>query len=222
MSVGAGLATALVLLAAPLRAQDATFVPEIAREAAAEGNAAFLRKDYERARRAYARVLELAPDNLVGLTNLGVVEFSAGNPAAAEKLLQKAVRLRLENAPAWLTLGIIHMDQGRLDEALANLSQAVVQDPRNPRARNYLGVVIGRKGWLDGAQSELRQAVEIDPNYSDAHFNLAYFYLERQPPLPELARRHYFRSLELGAPPDREIEETLKKSIPPPKIEKGQ
>lgn len=189
---------------------DAQYVPELAREAAAEGNAAFARQDYERARRAYTKVLDLAPDNLVGLTNLGVVEFAAGNAEASEKLLKRAVQLRIENAPAWLTLGILYMDQGKLDEALAALSQAIAQDPRNPRARNYLGVVIGRKGWLDGAQSELRKAVEIDPSYSDAHFNLAFFYLERKPPLTELARRHYFRSIELGAPKDTEIEAMLK------------
>ncbi len=189
-----------------------SYVPEIAREAAAEGNAAFLRKDYVRARRAYTKVLDLAPDNLVALTNLGMVEFADGHFDDAEKFLKSAVRLRLENAPAWLTLGMVYMDQGRLDEALAALSQATAQDPRNPRARNYLGVVIGRKGWLDGAQSELRHAVEIDPSYSDAHFNLAYFYLERKPPLYELARRHYFRSIELGAPPDKDIEEALRKS----------
>jgi tetratricopeptide (TPR) repeat protein len=189
---------------------EAPFVPEIAREAAAEGNGAFLRKDYAGARKAYQRVLDLVPENLVGLVNLGVVEFSSGKPDRAEELLKKAVSLRLENPAAWLTLGMIHMDRERFDEALADLSQAVLQDPRNPRARNFLGVVIGRKGWIDGAQSELRRAVELDPNYSDAHYNLAVFYLEEKPPAIELARRHYYRALELGAEKDASIEKVLK------------
>jgi len=189
------------------------FVPEIASDAAIEGNEAFVAGDLARARTAYTRVLELVPGNLVGLVNLGVVEFADGNFARAEELLLEAVRTRIETAPAWLTLGIIYMDQGRLNEALAALTQATLYDPGNPRARNYLGVVIGRKGWLDGAQSELRRAVEIDPSYSDAHFNLAYFYLERKPPLVELARRHYLRSLELGAAPDKEIEAEIQRLL---------
>lgn len=197
--------------------ENPQFVPEIAREAAAEGNAAFARRDYEKARRAYAKVLELVPGNLVGLVNLGMVEFSAGNTSDAEKLLRQAVQTRLETAPAWLMLGILYMDQGRLDEALAALSQATLHDPRNARARNYLGVVIGRKGWLDGAQAELRKAVEIDPAYSDAHYNLAFFYLERKPPLVELARRHYFRAIELGADPDPEVEAEIKRLSAEPK-----
>ncbi|MEI6280000.1 MAG: tetratricopeptide repeat protein [Verrucomicrobiae bacterium] len=190
--------------------QEAKFIPEIAREAAAEGNKAFLRKDYAGARKAYQRVLDLVPESLVGLVNLGVVEFYSGNTDRAEELLKKSVSLRLENPAAWLTLGMIHMDREKFDEALADLAQAVLQDPRNPRARNFLGVVIGRKGWLDGAQSELRRAVELDPNYSDAHYNLAVFYLEEKPPAIELARRHYFRALELGAEKDASIEKRLK------------
>lgn len=207
-----------VLLAAGLDAHaqtnDGKFVPVIAREAAAEGEAAFRRKDYEGARKAYGKALDLAPDNLVALINLGVIEFYAGRGAEAEKLLKRAVQLKLDTAPAWLTLGILAMDQNRLDEALAALTQATLYEPRNARARNYLGVVLGRKGWIDGAQAELRKAVEIDPAYSDAHYNLAVFYLENKPPSTELARRHYYRSLELGAEADPEIEKTLKAAAP--------
>lgn len=212
------LAVLAASVAAPLMAQDAPadpqFVPLIAREAAAEGNAAFARQDYERARRAYRKVLDLAPDNLLGLVNLGMAEFTAGNAQEAEKLLKRAVRIRIETAPAWLTLGVIYMDQERLDEALAALTQATLYDPRNARARNFLGVVAGRKGWLDAAQDQLRKALEIDPNYGDANYNLALFYLERKPPAIELARRHYQRALELGAQPDKDIEKMLNSAAP--------
>jgi len=205
------LAVSATLQAQPApSANDGRYVPEVAREAAAEGNAAFARRDFERARRAYLKVLDLAPDNLLGLVNLGVVEYSLKKLDDAESHLKRAVQIKLDTAPAWLTLGIIYMDQNRLDEALAALAQATLYDPRNARARNYLGVVVGRKGWIDGAQVELRRAVEIDPSYSDAHFNLAVFYLESKPPSIELARRHYFRAIELGAEPDPEIEKTLK------------
>jgi tetratricopeptide (TPR) repeat protein len=197
-------------------ADDGRYVPEIARQAAAEGSAAFARADFEGARRAYLKVIDLAPDNLLGLINLGVVEYSLKKFEEAEGHLKHAVRLKLDAAPAWLTLGIIYLEQNRLDEALAALAQATLYDPRNARARNYLGVVVGRKGWIDGAQVELRRAVEIDPNYSDAHYNLAVFYLEGRPPSIELARRHYFRAIELGADPDPEIEQSLKAAAPSP------
>lgn len=201
----------VAVLASHVFAQsEQEYVPGIAREAAAEGNRAFAAKDYPRAIRAYKKVLDLAPNNLVGLVNLGVAQFTSGDTAGAEATLKQAVRIRLETAPAWLTLGIIYMDADRLDEALAAFAQALLYDQRNPRAHNYFGVVAGRKGWLDAAQAELRKAVEIDPNYGDAHYNLALSYLERRPPSVELARRHYHRALELGVPADPEVEKMLK------------
>jgi Flp pilus assembly protein TadD len=142
----------------------------------------------------------------MGLVNLGLVEFSSGDSAKAEKLLKQAVALRIETAPAWLTLGMIYMDQNRFPEALAALSQATLLDPQNPRARNFLGVVIGREGWIDGAQQELRRAVELDPSYADAHYNLAAFYLQEKPPAIELAKRHYFKAIELGVEKDPSME----------------
>ena len=198
----------------------ATFVPDIARASAGEGNDAFAKGDYKAARHAYLRVLELVPNNLVALVNLGLVEFRAGNPKEAEKYLKQAVQLRLETGPAWLTLGMMELDQGRIDEAFAALSQAVLYEGSNARAHNYLGVVLGRKGWIDGAEQELRRAVELDPAARDAHYNLAVIYLQETPPAIELARRHYFRALELGGAPDAAIEKTLgtpvEKSTPTP------
>ncbi|MDD5201370.1 MAG: tetratricopeptide repeat protein [Terrimicrobiaceae bacterium] len=209
--------TAPAPAASPAPTPDpAQYVPEVARSAAGEGNSAFVKGDFKTARRAYRRVLELVPNNLVGLVNLGLVEFRSGNPAEAEKLLKQAVQERLETGAAWLTLGMMYFDQNRIEEAFAALSQAVLYDGANARAHNYLGVVLGRKGWLDGAEAELRRAVEIDPEARDAHYNLAVIYLQRKPPAFELARRHYFRSIELGAPADPDIEKNLTAPKPTP------
>jgi len=182
----------------PAKETGKNFTPRALAESIAEGNVAFERKDFQAARNAYARVLTLEPGNLMGLVNLGMVEFYSGHPDKAEELLKMAVRQRLESAPAWLTLGMIYMDRNEPDAALAALSQAMWQDPLNAKTRNFLGVVMGRRGWIEGAQHELRRAVELDPSYADAHYNLAVFYLEEKPPAVELARRHYQKAVELG------------------------
>jgi Flp pilus assembly protein TadD len=122
----------------------------------------------------------------------------------------------METAPAWLTLGMIYMDQNRFREALAALSQATLLDPQNPRARNFLGVVIGREGWIDGAQQELRRAVELNPAYADAHYNLAVFYLQEKPAAIELAKRHYFKAIELGVEKDPSMEKVFHSTKPNP------
>lgn len=191
------------------------FVPaETIGEALADGNAAFERGELAAARRGYEAVLRLDPSNLAALVNLGQIEIREKNPRRAQELLERAVSLRIDTAPAWLALGTIHMDADRFDAALAALSQAVLREPSNPRARNFLGVVIGRRGWIDGAREELRRAVELDPGYADAHYNLAVFYLQEKPPAVELARRHYFKALELGVEKDPEMEKVFRQ---PPK-----
>ncbi|MGH8047399.1 MAG: tetratricopeptide repeat protein [Chthoniobacterales bacterium] len=200
----------------PKPEDDANYVPLIAREAAGEGNDAFDKGDYKSARSSYQKVLDLAPGNLVALVNLGLIEFRSGNDAAAEKVLKQAITKRIETAPAWLTLGMLYVQQNHNEEAFAALSQAVLYDRGNPRAHNYLGIVLGRKGWLDGAEAELRRAVEIDPSYRDAHYNLAVVYLQRKPPSVELARRHYYKSIELGGQQDKEIEKKLFAAPPAP------
>jgi len=202
------------LLHAASPAKD--FVPQALLDAVAEGNAAYEKKDYAVARKAYERVLKLDGSNLMGLVNLGMVESALGNKAKAEETLKKAISLRLETAPAWLALGMMYMDEDRSDAALAALSQAALYDPKNARTRNFLGVVIGRRGWIDGAQTELRRAVELDPSYTDAHYNLAVFYLQEKPPAIELARRHYFKARELGLENDDAMEKVFKTTSPKP------
>lgn len=192
------------------------FVPQALSDAVEEGNAAYEKKDYAVARKAYERVLKLDGSNLMGLVNLGLVESALGNKAKAEETLKKAISLRLETAPAWLALGMMYMDEDRSDAALAALSQAALYDPQNARTRNFLGVVIGRRGWIDGAQTELRRAVELDPSYTDAHYNLAVFYLQEKPPAIELARRHYFKARELGLEKDEAMEKAFKSTTSKP------
>jgi len=192
------------------------FIPQALSDAVEEGNAAYTRKDYAVARKAYERVLKLDCSNLMGLVNLGLVESALGNKAKAEETLKKAISIRLETAPAWLALGMMYMDEDRSDAALAALSQAALYDPQNARTRNFLGVVIGRRGWIDGAQSELRRAVELDPSYTDAHYNLAVFYLQEKTPTIELARRHYFKARELGLEKDNAMEKVFITTSPKP------
>ena len=190
------------------------FIPIEARRAAGIGNAAFVRGDFRSAVRAYQEVLQLVPNNLVGLVNLGVAQYRLGDTVSAEKNLKRALSLRLETGVAWLTLGTMYMDQNHLNEALAALAQARVYDSQNARVHNYLGVVMNRLGWSDAAESELRTAIELNTTYSDAHYNLAVVYMDRQPPSIELAKRHYYAAVNLGAARDARMEKNFKTVSP--------
>ena len=175
-----------------------------------EGIAAFEKGNFDGAREAYLRVLNIEPNNLPALVNLGTVEFRLGNHEESERLLRRSLQIKADNPTAWLNLGILYLDRNEFMRALAAVAQAVVYAPKDPVARNYLGVAAGRNRWFDAAEAELRRAIELKPDYADAHFNLAVFCLERVPPAKELARRHYHRAVELGAERDKLIETALK------------
>jgi len=164
------------------------------------------------ARARLEKILETEPDNAMALLDLGSLEYRARHFEEAEKWLKRATRLKPDSAAAWLALGVVACESGKLDAALAALSQAVLLEPRNAKAHSYLGVTVGRKGWLDGAEAELQRALELDETLAEAHFNLAVVYLQENPPMVELARRHYHRARDLGAAPDSLVENQLKGS----------
>lgn len=175
-----------------------------------EGIGAFQAGNFEGAREAYLRVLKIEPDNLPALVNLGAAEYRLGNAAEAERLLRRSLQIKPDNPTAWLNLGILYLGRNEPMRSLAAIAQAVAQAPGDPVARNYLGVAAGRNRWFDAAEAELRRAIELRPDYADAHFNLAVFCLERHPPAVELARRHYRKARDLGAAPDRLVEQALR------------
>lgn len=199
----------------PQRVTNAPGKPKIsaaAKAAAEAGLAAFAENDLEGARRNFETLLQLAPNNLTGLVNLGAVKYRLGQPEEAEKLLQRAVHINPDAGLAWLTLGVVYNDENKLEAALAALSQAVLLEPKNARAHNAFADTLWRKGWASGAEEELQKTLELEPNFPDAHYNLAISYLRHAPPAIELARRHYQKALDLGAAPDPEIEKQLSRS----------
>ncbi|MEA3163234.1 MAG: hypothetical protein QOE88_1052 [Verrucomicrobiota bacterium] len=205
-----------LLTASPLPAADPTPTPlpvlsEDARTAATKGLDDFRNGKFDDAKSEFQKMSELAPTHPMAWANLGSAEFRLGQFPEAEDHLKRALRLDPTAQQSWLTLGIIDYQKDDLYAGLAALSQAVSLDPQDPKAHLYLGILIRKRGWLEGAEQEIRKAIEIDEQYAEAHFNLAVLYLERQPPAIELARRHYYRALKLGAEPDAELDQALKK-----------
>lgn len=173
--------------------------------------AAFGKDDLAGARKGFQEMLDLDPGNATALVNLGLVEQRAGRAEKALEWLERAVQVDPKASPAWGALGMLRQARREWDEALADLSKAIAIEPNNAGYRNLRAALLAEMGWSDGAVSELLKAVEIQPNYAQAHFNLALLYLERDPPAVELARRHYFRALELGEKPDAGLEKRIER-----------
>ena len=180
-------------------------------ELAKEGALASASKDWAKARDAYSRMVKAAPDNALALSSLGIVEYRLKDYKNATNHLEQSVKINPTISQNWLTLGLSYYFLKQFNLAISALTRAKHEDPKDPRTCLYLAVVIRDYGWGRAAETELMRAIALDPDYADAHFNLALLYLERTPPPIEMARRHYFFAIDLGAPRDEEIEKRLKK-----------
>jgi len=194
---------------ADIQEQGKKKVSEEAQQVAKDAMTVLDRGDTAGAKRLFQKVLTLAPGNAPTLINLGLIEYREKRYGEAETLLKAAVKGAPESGLPWLVLGMLQYEQNKLDAALASLAMSAYLDPKDARTHHYLGIVVGSKGWYSAAEDEMRKAIEIDPGYAEAHYNLAVFYLERKPPAVELARRHYYKSLDLGGAPDKDIEKKV-------------
>lgn len=166
----------------------------------------FDRQDYLQAENTFKEALKLAPDDYFALANLGVVEFQLGKMKEAEETLLKAVNHSSDSSFALTTLGIVHYRQERMGDAEKILRKAVSINPQDFTAHNYLGIVLAASGKGKAGESEIMKAIEINPQYADAHFNLAVIYATSKPAAKMMAKKHYAKAIELGAPPDPSLE----------------
>jgi Flp pilus assembly protein TadD len=128
----------------------------------------------------------------------------------AEEVLRKASEKTSDSSFALTTLGIVHYRQERLSDAEKVLRKSVTVNQEDFTAHNYLGIVLAASGKGKAGESEIMKAIEINPRYADAHFNLAVIYATGKPPAKMMARKHYAKAVELGAPPDPSLENLMK------------
>ncbi len=185
-------------------------LPDLPEELSQRVALAFSKKDWKTARKLYEEILVIDPENALVLANIGIVSFQLDDYKAAQGYLEKAVTKNPRLLQARITLGMTYYYRENFYLAISQLTRAVNDDPKNARAHMYLAVVAQQAGWVGAAEEELRQALAIDPKYAEAHYNLALVYLEQKPPVIELAKRHYLQALDLGAAPDKKIEEQIK------------
>jgi len=199
------LSSAAATATAPGPVVETTIKPKVPSDLmplAEEAKEAFDRGQYRKAEQAYEKILARAPDNLYALSNLGVVHFRDGKLRQAELTLKKATAVAPNDAFSHTTLGIVYFNLNKYDEAIEVLTKSITIDPRNAQSHNYLGITASMKGWPEAAEEEIQKAIALNPDYADAHFNLAVIYATQDPPMRELARRHYDKAISLGAATD--------------------
>lgn len=112
----------------------------------------------------------------------------AGDPNAAIRSFDKALRLYPNFVDAWVRKGVTLLDLGDSFEAITCLNQAVRLDSHSFKARYNRGKCYLQLKYYDEAVSEFRKAVDVKPKHAAAHEYLAESYLHIGE--EELARQH--------------------------------
>lgn len=133
----------------------------------AEGLAAQAEERYDDAVAAYERALADDPDNHLALYNLGQLEQSRGDAAAAEDYYRQALDVEPAYVPALLNLAIIRTAEEDHEEAADLYEQVIDIDEDHAGAWLLLGYALLAQDDEEAAQEAFDQAVDLDPDLED-------------------------------------------------------
>ena len=94
--------------------------------------------DSEQARQQYTRTLELNPHEPVALSNLAVLEASAGHVSAAVHLLSTLVAADKSQTAAGMNLALLQCSLGNAHEAHDTAASLLPLNPDSPQVRSFL------------------------------------------------------------------------------------
>lgn len=131
----------------------------------------------DEARRVYRKAIEVAKGNYPeAYLNLGNLEKSAGDRAAARAAYEKAIALRPRYTAAHVNLARLLDASGDLAGAEATYEKALRLDPGYAPAWLALGQFRSQQGRTGEAIEDLRRAVAARPRYDAAELSLGVAY----------------------------------------------
>lgn len=138
------------------------------------GNARKAHGDLEGALAAYQRALEIAPDYLPALYNIGLVLSQIGRREDAERHFSRVHELYPGDAEVLFHLAALHSDRGAYAEAERLYAKAIALDPGNANLLLGLAHTYRRTGALDRARDCCAEAARLQPENLNAVGNLLY------------------------------------------------
>jgi tetratricopeptide (TPR) repeat protein len=130
----------------------------------------------------FNQALQLSPDHLVALENLGNAYRQLKQWDDARKTLERAVEIGPDDPEANYSLGMVFAQLNDTERAYDYLERALKLRPAYPEALNNLGVLYLRTGRRDQAVRSFEESIRVAPAYDQSYMNLARVYaLEGQP-----------------------------------------
>lgn len=144
----------------------------------------------------YKKVLEIEPNNIGALNNIGVAYNNLDQVDNALNVLNSAIEIDQNFYQAFANRANSYNLIGELNNALKDANKAIEIDPSLEYSYAVKGNILTKLGKLEEAEQSLHRAIEINPNSAEAYLHRGFFYEEQKKYSDSLS--DYLKSENLG------------------------
>ena len=121
--------------------------------------------DLSASKQQFEKVLELEPNNLEAMLQLGLAEFRLGEADKASERFENIIQNYRRHSGAYYYLGVYHLRHGNPEKAVTNFKEALRLKPRDPETLWNLWTAYAKLG---GYPAELPEEFRIVGGNSDS------------------------------------------------------
>ena len=121
--------------------------------------------DLSASKQQFEKVLELEPNNLEAMLQLGLAEFRLGEADKAAERFENIIENYRRHSGAYYYLGVYHLRHGNPEKAVTNFKEALRLKPRDPETLWNLWTAYAKLG---GYPAELPEEFKIVGENSDS------------------------------------------------------
>ena len=123
--------------------------------------------DLSASKRQFEKVLELEPNNLEAMLQLGLAEFRLGEADKAAERFENIIQNYRRHSGAYYYLGVYHLRHGAPEKAVENFKESLRIKPRDPETLWNLWTAYSQLG---GYPEELPDEFRVVVNSQQEHF----------------------------------------------------
>lgn len=157
----------------------------------------------------YRKILELDPDNMSAVRELGLLEAGRGNRMAARDLLSRAYGADALDLAVVKAYGGLLLSENQPGNALSVLSKALAENPDDYDLLNMKAEALGETGEVDESQKLFNHLLLLNPDRPDAYEGLAVLLAKNFADRQEEAAQYYNKAREKGGGLNRYLEDAL-------------
>lgn len=165
-------------------------------------------KDYDNAEKHYLKSLQLNPNSLETLVNIGINFKSKGNLDSSEFYFLKALSINQTNPKIHNNLGNLYLQKKQLNEAEYHLKRAIELNRNYFEAYNNLGVLYALISRDSLSYINFSRSIDLNENFAEGYFNLAIFFFNKNQ--IDSSIYYYNKAIEKGYPEPNILSNRLK------------